>query len=141
MTTQDSMRDRSHSVVERLTHTFGDWLKHRRELNEMCQLNTSEFDRIAGDLRVAPADLNELVRLGPHAADELPYLLRALGIDEASLVRAEPLVLRDLERVCALCHHKRQCDRDLVAGTSAEHYQGYCLNAPTIEQLGHEANK
>ena len=141
MTTQDSMRDRPHSVVERLTHTFGDWLKHRRELNEMRQLNTSEFDRIAGDLRVSPADLNELVRLGPHAADELPYLLRALGIDEASLVRAEPLVLRDLERVCALCHHKRQCDRDLVAGTSAEHYQGYCLNAPTIEQLGHEANK
>jgi hypothetical protein len=44
-------------------------------------------------------------------------------------------VLRDLERVCALCHHKRQCDRDLVAGTSAEHYQEYCPNAPTIDGL------
>ena len=44
-------------------------------------------------------------------------------------------VLRDMERVCALCLHKRRCDEDLVAGTSPEHYQEYCLNAPTIETL------
>ena len=135
------MRDRSHSVVERLTHTFGDWLKHRRELNEMRQLNTSEFDRIAGDLRVSPADLNELVRLGPHAADELPKLLNALGIDGNDLARVEPLVLHDMQRVCALCVHKRECDRDLAAGTSAEHYEGYCLNASTIDVLGKQADR
>jgi hypothetical protein len=141
VTTQDSTRDRSHFVVERLTHTFGDWLKHRRELNEMRQLNTSEFDRIACDLRVSTADLNELVRLGPHAADELPKLLKALGIHGNDLARVEPLALHDMERVCALCKNKRECDRDLAAGTSADHYQGYCLNAPTMQQLGHEANK
>ena len=42
MTTQDSTRDRSHFVVERLTHTFGDWLKHRRELNEMRGRSTRQ---------------------------------------------------------------------------------------------------
>ena len=63
-------------------------------------------------------------------------LLKALGIDEADLSRTEPLVLRDMERVCAMCAHKRQCDRDLAAGTSAEHYEGYCLNASTIDSLG-----
>jgi hypothetical protein len=51
-------------------------------------------------------------------------------------IRNEPLILHDMERVCALCEHKRECDRDLAAGTSAEHYQGYCLNAPTIESVG-----
>ena len=76
------------------------------------------------------------MRQGPHAADELPKLLKALGIDEEDLARVEPMVLHDMERVCALCAHKRECDRDLAAGTSAEHYKGYCLNAPTIEQLG-----
>jgi len=136
VTTQDSMRDGSHSAVERLAHTFGAWLNHRRVLNDMRQLNTSDFDRIAVDLRVSSADLNELVRLGPHAADELPKLLSALGIDGNDLARVEPVVLHDMERVCALCEHKRECHRDLAAGTSAEHYQGYCLNAPTIEQLG-----
>jgi transcriptional regulator with XRE-family HTH domain len=141
MTAQEKLRDKPHSIVEQLTQTFSDWLKHRRELNEMRQLNTSEFDRIASDLRVSPADLNELVRNGPHAADELPKLLKALGIDEKSLARIEPLVLHDMERVCALCHNKRECDRDLAAGTSAERYQGYCLNAPTIEQLGQAGQK
>jgi transcriptional regulator with XRE-family HTH domain len=128
-------------AVEMLINTFGDWLKHRRELNEIRQLNTVDFDRIASDLRVSPHDLNELVRQGPHAADELPKLLKILGIDEAALARTQPLVLRDMERVCALCASKAQCDRDLAAGTSAEHYEGYCLNAPTIDLLGQPARK
>ena len=79
--------------------------------------------------------LDTLVRQGPHAADELPKLLKVLGIDEADLARTQPLVLRDMERVCAMCASKHQCDRDLAAGTSAEHYEGYCLNAPTIDSL------
>ena len=77
----------------------------------------------------------------PHAADELPELLKALGIDEPALARTQPLVLRDMERVCALCHDKGQCDRDLAAGTAAEHYRGYCLNASTIDLLGQEASE
>ena len=63
-------------------------------------------------------------------------MLTALGIDQDDLARTEPLVLRDMERVCALCSQKRRCDRDLAAGTSAAHYQEYCANAPTIDGLG-----
>ena len=122
-------------VFDNLITTFGDWLTHRRELNELRQLNTSEFERIATELRVSPGDLTEMVRQGPHAADELPKLLKILGIDEEALARTQPMVLRDMERVCALCAHKGECDRDLAAGTSAEHYEGYCLNASTIETL------
>jgi len=128
-------QDHSPSVVERLTHTFSEWLRHRRELSEMRHLNAAEFDRIASDLRLSPADLDELVRHGPHAADELPKLLQALGISQEDMERVEPMVLHDMERVCALCGHKRECDRDLAEGTSAEHYREYCLNAPTIEEL------
>jgi hypothetical protein len=134
-------QDHPLSVVERLTRTFGDWLKHRQELSEIRQLNTAEFDRIANELLVSPADLNELVRQGPHAADELSQLLKALGINEEELARVEPMVLHDMERVCALCQDKRECDRDLAAGTSSEHYQGYCPNAPTIAQLGETTTK
>jgi transcriptional regulator with XRE-family HTH domain len=129
-------QDHSHPRVEFLINKFGDWLKHRRELNEIRQMDRADFDRIASDLRVSPGELDELVHHGPHAADELPKLLKGLGIDEAALARTEPLVLRDMERVCALCHSKSQCDRDLAAGTSAAHYEGYCLNASTIHDLG-----
>jgi len=97
--------------------------------------------RIASELRVSPGELDTLVRQGPHAADELPKLLRALGIDQTDLARTEPMVLRDMERVCALCHDKRQCDRDLAAGTSAEHYAGYCLNATTINALARQTGQ
>jgi transcriptional regulator with XRE-family HTH domain len=134
-------QNHSYPAVETLINTFSDWLKHRRELSEIRQLNTADFDRIASDLRVSPYDLNELVRQGPHSADELPKLLKILGIDEEALARTQPLVLRDMERVCALCHSKAQCDRDLAAGASAEHYEGYCLNAPTIAVLGQPASK
>jgi transcriptional regulator with XRE-family HTH domain len=122
-------------VVETLVNTFNDWLKQRRELSEFRQLNAAEFDRIASELRVSPTDLNELVRHGPHAADELPKLLELLGIDEEYLAYTQPLVLRDMERVCALCAHKRQCNRDLADGALSEHYEGYCPNASTIDVL------
>ena len=128
-------RSKSHGSIEALITIFSDWLRHRRELNEMRQLDRADFDRIACDLRVSPDDLEQLVRNGPHAADELPKLLKTLGIDEATLANTQPFLLRDMERVCAMCEQKRQCDRDLADGTSAERYQDYCANAPTIERL------
>ena len=94
----------------------------------------SVVERIATDLQLSPADLEELVRRAP-TADELPRLLEALGISARDLARVEPIVVHHLERVCALCESKRECDRDLASGASAEHYQEYCLNAPRIAQL------
>ena len=121
--------------LELVLSTFTDWLKHRRELNEMRQLDQTEFDRIAYDLRISPDELDLMVRQGPHGADELSQLLKVLGIDEAALASEEPLILQDMDRVCAMCRHKRQCLRDLAAGTIAARYPEYCPNLPTIEQL------
>ena len=106
----------------------------------MREMDAANFGRIASELRMSSADLEALVRRGPHAADELPKMLKALGVDQADLARTEPLLLRDMERVCALCNHKRQCDRELAAGTAAAHYEEYCGNAPTIDGLGPRAN-
>jgi len=94
----------------------------------------SVVESIANDLQLSPADLEELVRRAP-TADELPRLLEALGISARDLARVEPTVGANLERVCALCESKRECNRDLASGASAEHYQEYCLNASTIARL------
>jgi hypothetical protein len=123
-------------LVGRVVDIFGEWLKHRRELREMREMDAANLGQIASELRMTSADLEALVRHGPHAADELPKMLTALGIDQDRLARTEPLVLRDMERVCALCSHKRRCDRDLAAGTAAGHSEEYCANAPTIDGLG-----
>jgi len=135
-----TVQDKPYPVVGRVVDIFGEWLKHRRGLREMREMDAANLGQIASELRMSSADLEALVRQGPHAADELPKMLTALGIDQDALARTEPLVLRDMERVCALCNHKRQCDRDLAAGTAAAHYEEYCANAPTIDSLGPRAN-
>jgi hypothetical protein len=135
-----TVQEKPNPVVSRVIDIFGEWLKHRRGLREMREMDAANLGQIASELRMSSADLEALVRHGPHAADELPKMLTALGIDQDALARTEPLVLRDMERVCALCNHKRQCDRDLAAGTAAAHYEEYCANAPTIDSLGPLAN-
>jgi hypothetical protein len=130
-----STATRPYPIVQDLIESFASWLKHRRELNEIRQLDRADFDRIAQDLRIAPDDLEELVRHGKHSADELPKMLEQLGISAEGLGRAHPLLLRDMERVCALCSHKGQCDRELADGTAAENYHGFCANASTLESL------
>jgi transcriptional regulator with XRE-family HTH domain len=131
---------KSHPIIDGLIEVFGNWLIHRREMRELRQLDSGEFDSIARDLRMSPADLDTFVRQGPHAADELPRLLEVLGIDEAALVRSEPAVLRDMERVCVLCERKVQCRNDLEIGVSARNYEDYCLNAPTMNALRSHPN-
>jgi transcriptional regulator with XRE-family HTH domain len=131
-----TVQEKPYPVVSLMVDAFGEWLKHRREMREMSEMDVANFNQIAGELRMSPTDLEELVRQGPHAADELPKMLVALGIDQEALARTEPHVLRDMERVCSMCNHKRQCDRDLAAGTAATHYEEYCGNADTIDGLG-----
>jgi hypothetical protein len=99
-------------------------------------MNSGDFARIARDLSVTPAELEAVVRQGPHASDELPRLLKSLGIDEAALSRTQPVLQRDMVRVCASCQQKALCDYDLDAGTSAQRYEEYCPNAPAIDELG-----
>jgi len=125
------------SFVTKVIDMFGDWLKQRRELNELMEYSAEfgELEPIARDLNVTPADLERLVRQGSQSASELPYMLTALDIDEAALSRAEPALLRDMERVCSFCTHKRRCHQELATGTAATNYVEYCNNADAIEML------
>lgn len=125
----------TYPFLDKLIDVFGNWLKHRQEIREIRDLDHAALANIAHELCITPADLDTFVRKGSHAVDELPKLLTALGIDEKALSRTEPLVLRDMARVCASCQQKHRCNRDLDAGTSAQHYEEYCLNAWTIDSL------
>ena len=122
---------KSYPIVENVINLFGDWLKHRQEMREL----RDDFVRIARDLCVSPAELDAVVRQGPHASDELPRLLKVLGIDQATLSRTQPVLQRDMVRVCASCGQKALCNHDLDAGASAQHYEEYCPNAPAIDEL------
>ena len=126
---------KSYPVVEAVIDLFARWLNHTREIAELCTCDAISREKIATDLGLSPGELNQLIRRGPHAADELPKMMAAIGLDAKAIARAQPLVMRDLERVCALCEQKKQCGRDLAAGTAAQHYKEYCVNAETFAVL------
>ena len=123
--------------VAKVIDMFSDWLRQRRELNELIEYAAEfgELEPVARELNVTPADLEKLVRQGSQSANELPYILAALNIDEAALRRAEPALLRDMERVCSFCTHKRRCHRELAAGTAATNYVEYRENSDTMDTL------
>jgi hypothetical protein len=129
-------RSKTYPIVENGINLFGDWLKHRQEMREICDMNSGDFARIARDLSVSPTELDAIIRQGPHASDELPRLLKTLGIDEKMLSRTQPVLQRDMVRVCASCQQKALCNHDLEAGTLAQRYEEYCSNAPAIDELG-----
>jgi hypothetical protein len=126
-----------YSFATKVIQLFSNWLKQRRELKELMEFaaDPGELARVARELNVTPADLERLVRQGAQGANELPYTLTALGIDETALWRAEPALLRDMERVCSFCTHKRRCHEELAAGTAPTNYVEYCENSETIDMV------
>ena len=52
-----TIQEKPYPVVSHMIDIFGDWLKHRRELREMRQMDAANFGQIAGELRMSSADL------------------------------------------------------------------------------------
>lgn len=130
-----------HPVVTSLIDRLTDWLQKRRVIGEMSRLDADEFSRLAGELGLAPAELDALVHRGPRAADEMPKLLRALGFDEAAIRAIQPTQRQSMERACAGCQHKAACGADLAAGIAAARYQNYCNNAAEIGAMVRQTAK
>lgn len=90
---------------------------------------------IAHDLSLTTDDLMTLTRRGPDSARLLVELLKALGVDPKKLASRDPMLMRDLQRLCVTCGYKRQCEHDLREGTGPAHYAEYCPNAYTLALL------
>lgn len=118
--------------------TLADWLKRRRERAELDALDGDERDRVAHDLGVSAAELDFLVEES-HDPIQLPQMLTALGIDEARLRRAEPAMLRDMQRVCSLCGLADACSHMIADGVAGLTYPEFCPNAETLKALAAKA--
>lgn len=116
-------------VVSYLIDQLGDWIKQRRQLHELGELDRGEYRRMAHELGLTPGDLDALVRRGVDGASELPQMLRALGFDQAAIDKIAPPQMMEMRHACAGCRHKRACHNDLAAKTAAANYEDYCANA------------
>jgi hypothetical protein len=113
------------------------WRNGRAARETLAELEGSggELTRIARDLSVTPSELRAIAAQGTDAAAPLKRRLEALHLDPAALRRDEPLVMRDLERVCSVCGSKRRCERDLARFPDEAAWRAYCPNAITLDAL------
>lgn len=126
-------------TLEPILNAIAHWVTKYRQIHEaraeLSLCDSEEIARVARELNVSPRELANLAGKGPESAALLGKMLLALGIDPDSGPMQDPLITRDLQRLCVACDHKRKCSHELAAGTAAEHYREFCPNAYTLDAL------
>jgi len=126
-------------TVEFVLDAIAGWINKYRHTygvrDELGQCGQEEVMRIAKDLGLPVSDLRGLAAKGPGSADILKKMLLALSVDPQALAKTDPVVMRDLQRLCILCSHKGRCQHELARGTAAEHFREFCPNAYTLDAL------
>jgi len=112
-----------------------DWANAESEL-ESC--GEEGVERMAHDAGISAPELRQLARHGSRPADLLLDRMAALHLDQDEVLRREPAVLRDLQRVCTLCDTRRQCTCDLARDPSDSVWKRYCPNVQTLMALSAE---
>jgi len=113
---------------------FAVWLSHRRERAQFDLMRANDLDELARDLGINRNELRYLINATPDPL-QLPEMLKALGIDENALRRAQPALLRDMERICAQCVVLGRCHHAVARGVAASDYEQFCPNAATLTAL------
>lgn len=126
-------------LVEIVLNSVADWVNNYRNVvgqgGGLERCDAEQVMQIANDLGVTPGELRELSAKGPGSADLLLKMLVALGVDPKALSDKEPLVMRDLQRLCTTCADKGRCSHELADGTAAAHFHEFCPNAFTLDAL------
>ena len=90
---------------------------------------------MAHDAGVTTGEFHQLVRRGPRSADLLLKRMAALDLDKNEVVKLEPHVFRDLQRVCTMCEQQGRCRYDLMHDPNNPEWKHYCPNAETLNDL------
>jgi len=134
----------SYPVVEVVLNSIADWVTRYRDAvghtNEFGQCSPDEVRQIAKDLGVPAGELRQMASKGPHAADQVQKMLVALHVDPKALEKTNPLVMRDLQRLCINCSDKKRCQSELAKGTAADHFHEFCPNSMTLDALFNQDN-
>jgi hypothetical protein len=117
---------------------LADWWRTLRQEHadlERLRAGGNGIEAVARDVGLSVSELCDVARKGRGASDLLRRRLSALGINAKRLTRAQPAVIRDLEKVCSLCGSKHRCAHDLANEPADPRWRKYCPNAQTIDAL------
>lgn len=124
-----------HGFARRLAHWWRSWNGRRRTMADLDYCGPAEMERIARDVGVSGADLSILAGKWPDAADPLYCRMNEIKLDRMEVTRADPQVMRDLQRVCTVCGSRRRCEHELANNPSDPAWKKYCPNATTLAAL------
>lgn len=125
----------SHAQVtdHRLLRRLSRWWRDLVPASIVTQLGRAETSRVATDVGLSVSDLESVNRTGGN--DPMSCRMASLGLNEAETVQRDPAVVRDLQRVCALCDDKAQCRHELNVRPDDTSWQTYCPNMQTFNAL------
>jgi len=127
------------ATIDGVFGAIADWVRrfrsHAGNDDTFGQCSPDEVKRIATDIGMSTAELRAIAHKAPGSADLLQKMLVALGVDPDALAKRDPAVMRDLQRLCISCSHKRLCQHELAAGKAAAHFHEFCPNAFTLDAL------
>ncbi len=130
-----AVTDATRTVFSRLTEWFSRSWESAAEADMIVSLDDSTIRSIAHDCGISPDQLIELAKAGPHAADEMVVMMRALNIDPSEVELRLRNEFRDMQITCSHCASKSECRKDLARGTAAETFAHYCGNAESLNAL------
>jgi hypothetical protein len=129
----------NHDERKSLLADLAGWLRRSAQKYaqqaEIDKLTGEDLARIAGDIGVSIPELRTLAGKPPDAADLLYHRMRVLHLDPDETGRAEPAVLRDLQRLCSMCESRGRCEWDLSEQSADSNWQDYCPNSMTLRGL------
>lgn len=128
-----------YSLLQCVASTIGNWVRNRKlpRQDRRCfdQLSDFEVACIARDAGLSLHELRCVAQLSPDAAQLLPRRMHALNLDADTVSDTEMYVMRDMQRLCATCDVKRQCERDLIVRPDSPVWRQYCPNECTLMEL------
>ncbi|MDH4414414.1 MAG: DUF6455 family protein [Rhizobium sp.] len=122
-------------TVQQIVSWFAQGFENAAESDMLAALSETEVAALAEDCGLSAHQLMALVKAGPHAADEMPAMMRALNIDPAEVEYRLRRVFRDMQITCTQCRSKDTCRNHLQQGKAERTFVEYCGNAETLNAL------
>ena len=130
-----TIADPVRNTVQQIVSWFARGFEQATQSEMLAGLSDAEVEALAEDCGISAHQLLALVKAGPHAADEMPAMMRALNIDPAEVEFRMRRVFLDMQVTCAQCSSKDTCRQHLDQGQAERTFVDYCGNADTLNAL------
>jgi hypothetical protein len=120
------------STIDAIFGFFVRLVRRYKATQELRNIGENEVSSIARDLGVSQMELRSLVAHDVGFPKLLKRMLSALWIDGRIMQEANPILLRDMQKVCTFCQNTRRCRKELETGSAGENFHDYCPNSPNL---------